>query len=42
MQKFYGKSILFVHTGGHIGLYDKADELQPLTSDAQILRFRME
>ncbi|DAZ99207.1 TPA: hypothetical protein N0F65_008240 [Lagenidium giganteum] len=29
-EKFSGKSILFIHTGGLFGLYDKADELQKL------------
>ena len=28
--KWKGRKILFVHTGGLLGLYDKADQLPPL------------
>lgn len=27
-----GRKVLFVHTGGLLGLYDKAGELQPLVA----------
>ncbi|TYZ59179.1 hypothetical protein PybrP1_007112 [[Pythium] brassicae (nom. inval.)] len=40
--KFVGKTILFVHTGGQFGLFDKADELQHLNRTDQVQRFRME
>lgn len=42
MQKFAGKSILFVHTGGQFGLFDKADDLQQIIRQDQIQRFTME
>ncbi|WIA13925.1 hypothetical protein OEZ85_002495 [Tetradesmus obliquus] len=29
-QQWQGKKVLFVHTGGLLGMYDKADQLQPL------------
>jgi hypothetical protein len=42
VQKFVGKSILFVHTGGQFGLYDKVDDLQTVIRQDQIQRFHME
>jgi D-cysteine desulfhydrase len=32
-----GRKILFVHTGGLLGMYDKVDQLQPLVSKQQRL-----
>eukprot|EP00775_Hariotina_reticulata_P005604 gene5604-5842_t len=29
-QQWRGKRVLFVHTGGLLGMYDKLDQLQPL------------
>ena len=29
-EQWVGRKVLFVHTGGLLGLYDKAAELQPL------------
>lgn len=29
-EKFSGKNILFIHTGGLLGMYDKMAQLQPI------------
>ena len=29
-NKWEGRNILFIHTGGLLGLYDKVDQLAPL------------
>jgi D-cysteine desulfhydrase len=29
-DKWRGRKILFIHTGGLLGMYDKVDQLQPL------------
>jgi hypothetical protein len=43
-SKFKGKEILFVHTGGQFGLYDKLDGLLPIveTQRPAVERFTME
>jgi len=30
-SQWEGKKVLFVHTGGLLGMYDKVQQLQPLT-----------
>ncbi|GMF19207.1 unnamed protein product [Phytophthora lilii] len=42
LQKFVGKSILFVHTGGQFGMYDKVDALQEVIRQDQVSRFVMD
>lgn len=37
-----GKNILFVHTGGQFGMYDKVDALQEVIRQDQVNRFAME
>ncbi|RLN62201.1 hypothetical protein BBJ29_002348, partial [Phytophthora kernoviae] len=41
-EKFVGKSILFVHTGGQFGMYDKVNDLQEVIRQDQVTRFAME
>uniref|UniRef100_K3WQE0 Tryptophan synthase beta chain-like PALP domain-containing protein n=1 Tax=Globisporangium ultimum (strain ATCC 200006 / CBS 805.95 / DAOM BR144) TaxID=431595 RepID=K3WQE0_GLOUD len=42
-SKFSGKTILFIHTGGQFGLFDKDDDLQDVVNrDDQVQRFRMD
>ena len=31
-----GQSVLFIHTGGVLGLYDKVDQLLPILSDIPV------
>lgn len=40
-QDWAGKRVLFVHTGGLLGMYDKLDQLQPLV-EAQQRQVRMD
>lgn len=32
-RKWEGRKVLFVHTGGLLGLYDKADQIAPLVGN---------
>ncbi|KAL4151735.1 hypothetical protein PRNP1_008675 [Phytophthora ramorum] len=41
-EKFVGKSILFIHTGGQFGMYDKVEALQEVIRQDQVERFVME
>ncbi|KAE9336600.1 hypothetical protein PF008_g12935 [Phytophthora fragariae] len=41
-EKFVGKTILFVHTGGQFGMYDKVDALQEVIRQDQVNHFEME
>lgn len=41
-DKFAGKTILFVHTGGQFGLFDKVDDMAALHRSDQVQRFRMD
>jgi 1-aminocyclopropane-1-carboxylate deaminase/D-cysteine desulfhydrase-like pyridoxal-dependent ACC family enzyme len=41
-DKFVGRTILFIHTGGFFGLYDKVDQLKLLLRKNQIERFYMD
>ncbi|ETO59840.1 hypothetical protein F444_21871 [Phytophthora nicotianae P1976] len=41
-EKFVGTNILFVHTGGQFGMYDKVDALQEVIRQDQVSRFVME
>ncbi|TMW68612.1 hypothetical protein Poli38472_006080 [Pythium oligandrum] len=41
-EKFAGRSILFVHTGGQFCIYDKTKELQKVCDDNPAQRFKME
>ncbi|TMW68613.1 hypothetical protein Poli38472_006081 [Pythium oligandrum] len=41
-EKFAGRSILIVHTGGQFGLYDKADQMQKVCDENPVQRFTME
>ena len=41
MQKFAGKSILFMHTGGQFGFFDKVDQLQGLCKNHPVEKFTM-
>lgn len=41
-EKFVGRSILFVHTGGQFGLYDKVDQMQNMCEENPVDRFTME
>ncbi len=41
-DKFAGRSILFVHTGGLFGLYDKTDQMQHLVRKDQVERFTLD
>ncbi|KAJ0395742.1 hypothetical protein P43SY_004273 [Pythium insidiosum] len=41
-ERFVGRSILFVHTGGQFGVYDKARQLDFLCDETPVQRFRME
>ncbi|KAI9995242.1 hypothetical protein PInf_012293 [Phytophthora infestans] len=41
-EKFVGKTILFVHTGGQFGMFDKVDALQEVIRQDQVSRFVME
>ncbi|CAI5741768.1 unnamed protein product [Hyaloperonospora brassicae] len=40
-ERFVGKDILFVHTGGQFGLYDKVDALEEIIRQNQVTRFVM-
>lgn len=31
--KWEGRKVLFIHTGGLLGLYDKADQIAPLVGN---------
>jgi hypothetical protein len=31
-----GETVLFLHTGGALGMYDKAEQLLPLLSDQKV------
>jgi hypothetical protein len=37
-----GKNILFVHTGGQFGMYDKVEALQEVIRQDQVTRFAMD
>ncbi|CAI5720180.1 unnamed protein product [Peronospora destructor] len=41
-EKFVGKTILFVHTGGQFGMYDKVDSLKDIINQDKVSRFVME
>ncbi|CAH0477032.1 unnamed protein product [Peronospora belbahrii] len=41
-EKFVGKTILFVHTGGQFGMYDKVDALKDVLRPDHVSRFVME
>ena len=41
-DKFVGKRILFVHTGGLFGLYDKTSMLADLVDPDKVTRFSMQ
>lgn len=32
-EKWEGRKILFIHTGGLLGLYDKVDQMAPLVKN---------
>lgn len=38
-EKWAGRKVLFIHTGGLLGMYEKADQLQPLIQDWRRFEF---
>ncbi len=41
-EKWRGRKVLFLHTGGLLGMYDKADQLAKIMDPAKFSRMKVE